>query len=102
MAAWEDHDIDNEEAQAFVAEVLDGNHLEQPAQGIAKLCLDKGLSALSPKQRAVLKQQVFGTFARKACKRCSNEIPWSEQYNSYDNGGYCGYCHHMMEKAENE
>lgn len=36
------------------------------------------------------------------CQRCACDIPWSEMLEALDNGGYCNYCQHMMEKLENE
>jgi hypothetical protein len=32
----------------------------------------------------------------RECKRCMNDIPWSE----YDGDGYCGWCLHMMAKDD--
>ena len=52
---WKDR-MDEEGAAEFVEEVL--RHLDQPALGIAKLYIDKGLSALSEKQKFVLERYV--------------------------------------------
>ena len=103
MAAsdWE-FKIEDEGAREFVEEVIAGKHLDDPALGVAKFYVDKGAGALSEKQKYVLVEHVFGAFATKACERCAGEIPWSEMYGAYENGGYCSYCKHMMDKVESE
>lgn len=34
------------------------------------------------------------------CERCGEVIPWCEMIPALDNGGYCSYCQHMMEKDD--
>ena len=102
MDFWEDDEIDNSEAVAFAEEIIRARHIDQPTLGVSKLYVDKGLGALSTKQRGLLKATLFGEFARKNCERCGSEIPWSEKYAAYDNGGMCAYCQHMRDKAMDE
>ena len=36
------------------------------------------------------------------CQRCGEDIPWCEMFEALDNGGYCSYCQHVMEKMNEE
>jgi hypothetical protein len=99
---WNDHLEDDGGYADFLQEVVDGESLDGAALGITKLVIDKGVDALSSKQRFVFDSQVLGQYTVKACTRCGSEIPWSEMYAALDNGGLCNYCWHMTEKSKEE
>ena len=65
------------------------------------LTLDKGYDNLSDKQKYVFNKMIRNNSVEE-CQRCACDIPWSEMLEALDNGGYCNYCQHMMEKLENE
>lgn len=85
----------------FVQELIDRDMLDPKQAGIAKYFLDHGYDALSSKQQFVF-DQAIATYTIDECKRCGMDIPWCEMMEAYDNGGYCNYCQHMMEKIEKE
>ncbi len=86
----------------FIQELIDGGDLEDAALGVAKLYVDKGEKALTPKQKYVFDNHVVKQHTVEECKRCSADIPWCEMYHAIDNGGYCNYCWHMIEKEKRE
>lgn len=94
---WNDH-IDEDDFGEFLKEILP--KLDGPALGITKLVIEKGLNILSEKQKWVFQKEVLDFYVTDACKRCSTDIPWSEMSEANDNGGYCGYCAHMMSKND--
>ncbi|GFM89388.1 hypothetical protein PSCICO_47870 [Pseudomonas cichorii] len=96
------HDQARDEFDEFLSAVVDGDHLEGAALGISRLVLDKGREVLTPAQAHVFNTQVLDEFAQESCERCSAPIPWSEKYEAYHNGGYCGYCAHMRGRMEAE
>jgi hypothetical protein len=84
----------------FLQEIVDSEGLEGAALGITKLVIDKGRETLSPKQEYVFQTQVLDEYTVDECKRCSGDIPWCEMMAAYENGGYCGWCTHMMNKDD--
>lgn len=84
----------------FLQEIIDMEALEGAALGITKIVIDKGREALSTKQDYVFQKQVLDEFTVDECKRCSCDIPWCEMSSAYDNGGFCSYCNHMMNKDD--
>lgn len=84
----------------FLNEVIAAGGVDGAALGIAKVAADKGREALSDKQEYVLKTQVLDIYTVDECKRCSNDIPWVEMFEASENGGYCGWCAHMMAKDD--
>ena len=86
----------------FIQELIDGNELEDAALGVAKLFVDKGEEAFSEKQKHVFDNHVVKQNTIEECKKCSNDIPWCEMYHALDNGGYCSYCWHMVQKEKRE
>ena len=84
----------------FLREILDGGHLEGAAEGITKKVIADGEDSLSDKQRYVFKSHVLDEFVTDECIRCGSDIPWSEMYEAYDNGGMCGWCDHMTKKDD--
>ena len=90
-----------EDFNGFVEELINSSRLEGKEAGIAKLMLDKGYDSLSEKQKFVFDKAIENnTFDE--CQRCGVDIPWCEMLEALDNGGYCGYCQHMMEKMTEE
>ena len=61
----------------------------------------KGYDSLSDKQKYVFDKAIEKNAVDK-CQRCGIDIPWCEMLEALDNGGYCNYCHHMMEKINKE
>lgn len=88
-----------EDFKIFVNELLSSCRLEGKEAGIAKLVLDKGYDNLSEKQRFVFDRSIENNTVER-CHRCGTDIPWCEMLLALENGGYCGYCHHKMEKDE--
>ena len=100
---WNDRiDDDDDDGYAdFLGELL--IHLDGAAQGITKLVIDKGADVLSEKQQYIFERDVLSQYVTKECARCgTTDIPWCEMYGAHDNGGYCGYCNHMIAKQEKE
>lgn len=90
-----------EDFEGFVKDLIKSGRLEDKEAGIAKRMLDKGYESLSEKQKYVFDKMIENNSVDE-CKRCACDIPWSEMLEALDNGGYCNYCQHMMEKLENE
>jgi hypothetical protein len=84
----------------FLEEIIEGEHLEGAALGITKKVIKEGVESLTRKQKRVFDTYVLGEFVTAACKRCGNDIPWSEMYHAYDNGDLCNWCWHMTEKDD--
>lgn len=90
-----------EDFNGFVEELIDSSRLEGKEAGIAKLMLDKGYGSLSDKQKFVFDKAIENNSVDE-CKRCGEDISWCEMLEALDNGGYCCYCQHMMEKMNEE
>lgn len=90
-----------EDFEGFVEELIKSGRLEDKEIGISKRMLDNGYSSLSDKQKYVFDKMIDNNSV-EVCKRCACDIPWCEMLEALDNGGYCNYCQHMMEKLENE
>ena len=90
-----------EDFDGFVEDLIKSGRLDDKAEGIAKRMLDKGYDSLSDKQKYVFDKAIEENYV-KECQRCACDIPWSEMLEALDNGGYCNYCQHMMEKLESE
>ncbi|BDQ35084.1 hypothetical protein [Pseudodesulfovibrio portus] len=76
---------------------LDG---EDVAQGITRQVIDRGVESLSEKQKWVFNNRVIEEYVIEDCKLCSAEIPWEEKIGALDNGGYCSWCQHKLEKDD--
>ena len=90
-----------DEFKGFLKQLVESGRLEGTELGIAKLVLDKGYGNLSPKQMKVFNRMIDANVIEN-CQRCGAPIPWEEMFVAVDNGGYCSYCQHMMEKIEKE
>ena len=93
---------EQDEFNEFLQAVVENGHLDGPALGISKLVLDRGQDVLSSAQARVFQTEVLDEFAQDDSRRCHAEIPWSEKYYAYHNGGLCGYCEHMKGRMEAE
>lgn len=90
-----------EDFEGFVEDLIKSGRLDDKTEGIAKRMLDKGYDSLSDKQKYVFNKAIEENYVEE-CQRCACDIPWCEMLEALDNGGYCNYCQHMMEKLENE
>jgi len=90
-----------EDFKVFVRDLIDSGRLEEKELGIAKRMLDKGYDTLSDKQRYVFDKIIEDNIVEK-CQRCGLDIPFNEMFEALENGGYCNYCQHMMEKIDKE
>jgi len=93
---------DYDDEAIFLQQLVDSKHLEGAALGITKQVIDKGEESLSAAQRSVFNKQVIDQFVTHECSRGGHDVPWSEMYEAYTNGGYCSYCQHMKDKLDNE
>lgn len=92
---WNDR-VEDEGYSDFLRELIDADCLDETAAGITRLVLDKGVGALSAKQKHVFDKYVLGEYVTEECARCHAEIPWCEMFAAHDNGGYCSWCMKMM------
>jgi|SRR6218665_1709429 len=83
----------------FLSTLIDGHMLEPMAEGIARIVLDKGVEALSDKQRFVFEKEALGYFYVERCEGCGEDIPWPEMLEAADNGGYCSRCAQAVGKG---
>ena len=90
-----------EDFEGFVQDLIGSGRLDEKEAGIAKRMLDKGYDTLSDKQKFVFDKAIENNVI-KECQRCGSDIPWCEMLEALDNGGYCNYCQHMMEKIDKE
>lgn len=88
-----------EDFEGFIQDLVNSGHLEEKEAGIAKRMLTKGYDTLSEKQKFVFDKAIENNTVNE-CKRCGSDIPWCEMLEALDNGGYCNYCQHMIEKME--
>lgn len=93
--------IFEEDFEGFVQDLIGSGRLDEKEAGIAKRMLDKGYDTLSDKQKFVFDKAIENNVI-KECQRCGCDIPWCEMLEALDNGGYCNYCQHMMEKIDKE
>jgi hypothetical protein len=84
-----------EDFTEFLNTLIEGHMLEPMAEGIARIVLDKGVEALSDKQRFVFEKEALGYFYVDKCALDGADIPWSEMLEAADNGGYCSRCAQM-------
>ena len=94
MAGGDDFYEAMEEAEFndFLKALIDTGDLRgKPAEGIAKLVLDKGQKNLSEKQLFVFNRDVVEVY-RGVCEECGEQVPWSEAYEFYHSGDRCGSC----------
>ncbi|HEY9600243.1 MAG TPA: hypothetical protein V6C85_01440 [Allocoleopsis sp.] len=90
------------EFNEFLQKLIDMGHLDNPALGITKKVIAEGRESLSKQQDYVFRTHVLDKFVTEECSFLTCNIPWSEMYEALDNGGYCGYCVHKMEKLASE
>lgn len=88
-----------EDFPMFVSQLIDSGRIEGVELGIAKYFLDHGYESLSTKQKYLFDKAISDNYISE-CKRCAIDIPWCEMFETMDNGGYCNYCQHMMERLK--
>lgn len=86
----------------FLNELIGYNMIEEntPAYGITKMVIDGCHDELSPAQWAVFVNYVAEANHVEECNRQGCKIPWCEMVVALNNGGYCSYCAHMMNKDD--
>ena len=85
----------------FLRDLIVSERLEEKEIGIIKYYFDHGYEALSENQKYVFNHTIEENTVEE-CTRCAIDIPWCEMLEALDNGGYCNYCQHMMEKEEDD
>lgn len=83
--------------EGFLQDLINSGRLDDREAGIAKRVLDKGYDSLSDKQKHIFDKMIDNNSIEE-CNGCGCDIPWSEMLEALENGGYCSYCQHMMEK----
>ena len=96
---FSDHFEDNDGYNDFLQNLLDNGHLEITVEGVTKKVISEGLESLSSKQKRTFEAHV-GEYIFAQCSRGSCDIPWSEMYKAYENGGMCSRCAHMDEEDD--
>ncbi|MCW7553669.1 hypothetical protein NX722_13730 [Endozoicomonas gorgoniicola] len=84
----------------FLQQIVESEGLEEAAEGITRKVIAEGRESLSKKQEYVFQTRVVDEFGTGDCKRCGEDIPWSEMYAANENGCLCGWCAHMVAKDE--
>ena len=90
-----------EDFEGYLNDLINSGRLNSTEEGITKYLIDNGYDSLSDKQKRVFNRMIDNNSVAE-CKRCAIDIPWCEMIEALDNGGYCNYCQHMMEKLEEE
>lgn len=90
-----------EDFDGFLEDLIKSGRLDETEEGIIRQVLGKGYRTLSVRQKFRFDQAIKENYVSE-CKRCAIDIPWCEMLEATDNGGYCNYCQHMMEKIEAE
>ena len=98
---WNDRIEEDGGFSEYLTYLVENGHLEGAALGIAKLVIDKGEEALSPKQKYVFHEHVIKPNTVSECMRCGNDIPWSEMIEAVDSK-LCGYCAYQVEKSKDD
>ncbi len=84
-----------EDFNEFIEELINNKRLNNSSEeGIAKLVIDKGFDSISTKQKFVF-EKAISHYIYDDCKRCGNDIPWSEMSAAEDNGGVCSWCQQL-------
>lgn len=90
LMGWNDQ-TEGEGFTAFLREIVRSNRLDDAALGITKKLIDEGKESLSEEQQFVFQEYVLNVFVKEACNQ-NCPIPWSEMFDAYENGGWCGTC----------
>lgn len=82
---------ETDEMNSFLQQLIDGRYLEEPASGITKQAIGKGLDSLSVKQRGIFDKDVIGEYVTAKCPKCGDRLQWSEMFY-IDRHGICPRC----------
>lgn len=98
---WKERCNDNDYLE-FLNQLIEFDIIDEdtPAYGITKMVIDGRVNELSLAQWNTFVKYVADEYYVDECTRCAATIPWSEMLEALANGGYCGYCVHMMEKED--
>ena len=91
---------ENGEFYDFLKQIIDMGRIDDPALGITKQIVGSGMNSLSERQKYVFDRCILKEYVVSSCARCRSNIPWCEMIDAYDNGGFCGWCDHMMNKDD--
>jgi len=85
----------------FLQELVNSDRIDGGAAlGVTKMVIDGRCDELSQPQWNTFLKHVAELNYVDGCTRCATPIPWCEMLEALDNGGYCNYCVHKMEKGE--
>lgn len=95
---------ENQDFLNFLQELIDYDMIEKatPSYGITRMVIDGRYNELSDTQWKVFVEYVAEPNYVDECARNGCDIPWCEMIAAIDNGGYCGWCAHMLEKLEDD
>lgn len=98
---WRNHDSgDPNGIIGFLEELIEAEAVEGPALGVTKRFIASGYDSLTSKQKVVFDRFVIDEFATKSCELCGGDIPWCEMWVAYDNGHFCSWCEHGLNKGD--
>ena len=87
---WYDR-TDEPEFADFLQKLLDWG-LSGALAGIARVMMDKGVAALSKRQRYAFDNHAMGMFYRERCTSCFERLKWSEMFEARYEGWKCSCC----------
>lgn len=92
----------DEDYLSYLQELIDYEMIDEDTAGygVTKMIIDGRINELSQAQWNAFVYHVAKEFYVDECARCAQSIPWCEMIAALDNGGYCNYCQHMMEKDD--
>jgi hypothetical protein len=92
----------DEEFESYVKELLDNDKLDGDVViGIAKQIVSKGAPSISDYQLdTFINHGIWEHLYEAECRRCGEDIPWSEMLNAVEESGNCSYCQHMIDKDD--
>ncbi len=89
----------NSEFIEYLKNILE-NIDDTVAKGIAKRAIDKGVTALTEKQRYILDEGI-ADYIMNECPNCGEEIKYEDMAIAIDNGK-CSACSYQWNKMEQE
>jgi len=94
--------MEKDDGNAFLVGLTTSGHIEdRRALGVLRHVIDRGIESRSVKQIWVWNQFVQPLLNRVAtCEGGCGAISVHEKLNAPDNGGFCAYCEHKMDKDD--